>query len=226
MDMLIDRHKPLLEVAATMALGGSPKSQHFSRWFPLSVTLLHAFAYVNCRSGNFFKPSVLCLCSPPLLCLGDAQFDQPARVATTNRHASGAKTWPCHIMGLFSYDLMAKRTQLQVWIVSPNPDNSFWLFFYDTGALISNGVTLVPLWTCEQCGAQFPESDAPPASCPICEDERQYVNWKGQPGSPVRSWRSVTSWSGATISACSELASSRSLRSGNAHCWCGRRMAA
>jgi len=35
-------------------------------------------------------------------------------------------------------------------------------------------------WTCEQCGAQFPDSDRPPASCPICEDERQFVNWKGQ----------------------------------------------
>ena len=38
----------------------------------------------------------------------------------------------------------------------------------------------MPLWTCEQCGAQFPESGTPPASCPICEDERQYVNWNGQ----------------------------------------------
>ncbi len=38
----------------------------------------------------------------------------------------------------------------------------------------------MPLWTCEQCGAQFPETASPPASCPICEDERQYVNWKGQ----------------------------------------------
>jgi hypothetical protein len=38
----------------------------------------------------------------------------------------------------------------------------------------------MPLWTCEQCGAQFPPAAAPPASCPICEDERQYVNWKGQ----------------------------------------------
>jgi glyoxylase-like metal-dependent hydrolase (beta-lactamase superfamily II) len=38
----------------------------------------------------------------------------------------------------------------------------------------------MPLWTCEQCGAQFPETAAPPSSCPICEDERQYVNWKGQ----------------------------------------------
>jgi glyoxylase-like metal-dependent hydrolase (beta-lactamase superfamily II) len=38
----------------------------------------------------------------------------------------------------------------------------------------------MPFWTCEQCGAQFPESIAPPSSCLICEDERQFVNWKGQ----------------------------------------------
>jgi hypothetical protein len=38
----------------------------------------------------------------------------------------------------------------------------------------------VPFWTCEQCGAQFPKGDEPPVSCPICEDERQFVNWKGQ----------------------------------------------
>src|SRR5262249_4989070 len=38
----------------------------------------------------------------------------------------------------------------------------------------------MPLWTCEQCGAQFPEAAAPPPSCVICEDERQFVNWKGQ----------------------------------------------
>lgn len=38
----------------------------------------------------------------------------------------------------------------------------------------------MPLWTCETCGAQFSDSGKPPVSCPICEDERQYVNWKGQ----------------------------------------------
>jgi hypothetical protein len=38
----------------------------------------------------------------------------------------------------------------------------------------------MPLWTCEQCGAQFAESPEPPRACPICEDERQFVNWKGQ----------------------------------------------
>lgn len=38
----------------------------------------------------------------------------------------------------------------------------------------------MPFWTCEQCGAQFSESVKPPPSCLICEDERQFVNWKGQ----------------------------------------------
>jgi hypothetical protein len=38
----------------------------------------------------------------------------------------------------------------------------------------------MPIWTCEQCGAQFPDSSTPPAACLICEDERQYVNWNGQ----------------------------------------------
>jgi glyoxylase-like metal-dependent hydrolase (beta-lactamase superfamily II) len=38
----------------------------------------------------------------------------------------------------------------------------------------------MPFWTCFQCGAQFPESHEPPRTCPICEDERQFVNWKGQ----------------------------------------------
>ncbi len=33
---------------------------------------------------------------------------------------------------------------------------------------------------CATCGTQFPESAAPPERCPICEDERQYVNWNGQ----------------------------------------------
>jgi glyoxylase-like metal-dependent hydrolase (beta-lactamase superfamily II) len=41
-------------------------------------------------------------------------------------------------------------------------------------------VIAMPVWTCEQCGAQFPESAVPPPACPVCEDDRQYVNWKGQ----------------------------------------------
>lgn len=33
---------------------------------------------------------------------------------------------------------------------------------------------------CVQCGSQFGETEAPPPSCPICQDERQYVRWSGQ----------------------------------------------
>lgn len=35
-------------------------------------------------------------------------------------------------------------------------------------------------YICVACGTQFSETDWPPESCPICEDERQYVNWRGQ----------------------------------------------
>src|SRR5262245_50526553 len=33
---------------------------------------------------------------------------------------------------------------------------------------------------CVTCGTQFAESERPPANCPICDDERQYVGWNGQ----------------------------------------------
>jgi ribonuclease HI len=35
-------------------------------------------------------------------------------------------------------------------------------------------------WVCATCGVQYPMSLEPPAECPICEDERQYVGWNGQ----------------------------------------------
>ncbi|MDP9254828.1 MAG: MBL fold metallo-hydrolase, partial [Verrucomicrobiota bacterium] len=35
-------------------------------------------------------------------------------------------------------------------------------------------------YICVQCGTQFGETDHPPLRCPICEDERQFVNWEGQ----------------------------------------------
>ncbi len=35
-------------------------------------------------------------------------------------------------------------------------------------------------WICATCGAHFPEAQAPPAACPICEDARQYVPPTGQ----------------------------------------------
>jgi len=43
----------------------------------------------------------------------------------------------------------------------------------------------MPLHMCSTCGTEFAASDAPPASCPICEDERQFVNPHGQ------SWTSL-----------------------------------
>jgi hypothetical protein len=38
----------------------------------------------------------------------------------------------------------------------------------------------MPAWICRTCGVQYPVSDEPPAACPICLDERQYVGWGGQ----------------------------------------------
>ena len=35
-------------------------------------------------------------------------------------------------------------------------------------------------YICTTCGVQYGDSEAPPDVCPICEDERQYVNWHGQ----------------------------------------------
>lgn len=33
---------------------------------------------------------------------------------------------------------------------------------------------------CLTCGVQFAATPEPPQQCPICQDERQYVNWQGQ----------------------------------------------
>lgn len=38
----------------------------------------------------------------------------------------------------------------------------------------------MPAFICTTCGTQYPPSETPPLRCPICEDERQYVNWAGQ----------------------------------------------
>jgi hypothetical protein len=35
-------------------------------------------------------------------------------------------------------------------------------------------------YICVTCGAQFPPASEPPASCPICMDERQYIGHDGQ----------------------------------------------
>lgn len=36
------------------------------------------------------------------------------------------------------------------------------------------------IWTCATCGIEHPDSPYPPSSCPICEDERQWVPASGQ----------------------------------------------
>ena len=38
----------------------------------------------------------------------------------------------------------------------------------------------MPVHICKTCGTSFPQTPAPPAQCPICEDERQYVGYGGQ----------------------------------------------
>ena len=43
---------------------------------------------------------------------------------------------------------------------------------------------------CITCGTQFSETAQPPAHCPICEDERQYVNPDGQKWTTLEELRS------------------------------------
>ena len=38
----------------------------------------------------------------------------------------------------------------------------------------------MPAWICVTCGVQYADTPEPPAGCPICQDERQYVGWDGQ----------------------------------------------
>jgi Metallo-beta-lactamase superfamily len=35
-------------------------------------------------------------------------------------------------------------------------------------------------FTCRTCAVQYADGEQPPERCPICEDERQYVGWRGQ----------------------------------------------
>ncbi len=38
----------------------------------------------------------------------------------------------------------------------------------------------MPAFICSTCGTQYPPSEAPPTSCPVCEDERQFLPPEGQ----------------------------------------------
>ena len=39
---------------------------------------------------------------------------------------------------------------------------------------------LVSAWICVRCGVQYPDTEAPPTGCSLCEDEREVVNADGQ----------------------------------------------
>jgi hypothetical protein len=47
-------------------------------------------------------------------------------------------------------------------------------------ALLNRKANIMPNYICTTCGTQFAASENEPESCPICEDERQYVNSAGQ----------------------------------------------
>jgi hypothetical protein len=49
----------------------------------------------------------------------------------------------------------------------------------------------MPAWICQTCGVQYADTRQPPASCRICDDERQYVGWAGQ------QWTTMTDLAGA-----------------------------
>ena len=38
----------------------------------------------------------------------------------------------------------------------------------------------MPAFICNACGTQYPPSEAPPETCPVCVDERQFVPSSGQ----------------------------------------------
>ncbi|MDQ3811880.1 MAG: MBL fold metallo-hydrolase [Chloroflexota bacterium] len=38
----------------------------------------------------------------------------------------------------------------------------------------------MPAFICRTCGVQYAPTEQPPAGCPVCQDERQYVGWLGQ----------------------------------------------
>jgi hypothetical protein len=47
----------------------------------------------------------------------------------------------------------------------------------------------MPAFICNTCGTQYAPSDKPPAACPICDDERQYVPPTGQAWTTLESLR-------------------------------------
>ena len=54
----------------------------------------------------------------------------------------------------------------------------------------------MPAFICNTCGTQYAPSEKPPANCPICDDERQYVTPAGQSWTtlPALQARSYNAW--------------------------------
>jgi hypothetical protein len=54
----------------------------------------------------------------------------------------------------------------------------------------------MPAFICNTCGTQYAPSEKPPAACPICDDERQYVTPAGQSWTtlPALQARSYNAW--------------------------------
>lgn len=51
----------------------------------------------------------------------------------------------------------------------------------------------MPAFICVTCGVQYPPADAPPDSCPVCEDERQFLAPSGQQWTTLERMR-ITHW--------------------------------
>ena len=49
------------------------------------------------------------------------------------------------------------------------------------------------MFICTACGTQYPPSEAPPAACPVCTDERQFVPASGQSWTTLEGLRSTHS---------------------------------
>ena len=82
----------------------------------------------------------------------------------------------------------------------------------------------MPAFICSTCGTQYPPSEAPPAQCPVCEDERQYIPPEGQ------SWTTLERLEDFAPQRISPVRAGphrhrharQNSPSGNARCWCVR----
>jgi hypothetical protein len=69
----------------------------------------------------------------------------------------------------------------------------------DTLGLLTAREVAMPAFICNTCGTQYAPTEKPPANCPICDDERQYVTPAGQ------SWTTLPALQGRCYNAWREL---------------------